>query len=373
MKAINISLVFLMSVLFVTCVSCGQPNHPPVILDTIANPETVFIGETSDIFCDAGDSQGDPITYHWETTGGTIIGTGSNVTFQAPNEPGTYNITVSVDDGKGKTDTDYILLVVTVPTGTLDISSNPSGVSVYIDGSNTGETTPCKIDVPSGTHQLKLAGECFKDREETVEVNTRETTYIAWTIVRTQKETVTFRVGALIGKFDKRGQDTYVSSTEPDTNNGDAHLLRVGSDAPQFCRAYILFNISEIPSTVVITSARLGAFFDAVSVNALDGPIGVYRVTSNWGEGSLTWDNQPASSENKVVDIVVSNNAGEYIYWDIDSLVQGWIDGSIINYGVMLKDTNEETPEGYRYFVSSEVGDALLDPKLVVSYYDPVP
>jgi hypothetical protein len=58
--------------------------------------------------------------------------------------------------------------------------------------------------------------------------------------------------------------------------------------------------------------------------------------------------------------------------WNIDILVQGWLDGSIINDGVLLKDTEETLVNSFTTFYTSDYAtDANIRPKLEIDYYLP--
>lgn len=87
-------------------------NDAPVIAGLIADLQVQPLAQTQ-VVCDAVDSNGDQLTYRWTATDGSISGASSNVTWTAPKKPGSYMITVVVNDGKGgvaKKD-----VIVTVP------------------------------------------------------------------------------------------------------------------------------------------------------------------------------------------------------------------------------------------------------------------
>lgn len=44
------------------------------------------------------------------------------------------------------------------PTTRVSITSNSRGSSVWIDGADSGQTTPCSIELPLGTHRVRLVG-----------------------------------------------------------------------------------------------------------------------------------------------------------------------------------------------------------------------
>ena len=79
------------------------PNRPPVVT-LAANPNKVTVGDSAVLQAKASDSDGDPLTYAWTSTCGTVEGTGAETRFNSSNAtPGTCNVTVKVDDGRGGT------------------------------------------------------------------------------------------------------------------------------------------------------------------------------------------------------------------------------------------------------------------------------
>jgi hypothetical protein len=121
----------------------------------------------------------------------------------------------------------------------------------------------------------------------------------------------------------------------------------------------------------VVTDAELGLYY-INSVGAGSAPIGAYKVTSSWGEDTMDWFGQPNFAETpEDTNTVPDATTLDWEYWYIDDLVQGWVDGSIANHGVLLKDTDESIEKAYKAFYSSDWGTAAQRPKLVVTYYEP--
>ncbi|MBN1298958.1 MAG: PKD domain-containing protein [Actinobacteria bacterium] len=79
-------------------------NRPPDISDISVPPE-IITGQQYPISASASDPDGDSLTYSWSVTGGSFSNSGANPTqWTAPDSSGTFNITVTVNDGNGGTD-----------------------------------------------------------------------------------------------------------------------------------------------------------------------------------------------------------------------------------------------------------------------------
>lgn len=80
----------------------AAPNHPPTISCTADKGVVTPAGDMVAVSCDASDPDNDPLTYTWSSTGGKVDGGGPAVRWSAQGvPPGSYTITVKVDDGRG--------------------------------------------------------------------------------------------------------------------------------------------------------------------------------------------------------------------------------------------------------------------------------
>lgn len=92
-------------------------NNPPTIASLTADPATATPSSSVQVTCVASDPDGDGLTYEWAATAGSISGAGSVVSWIAPQEVGTYSITVVVADAYGGEVTESVSLGVgTAPT-----------------------------------------------------------------------------------------------------------------------------------------------------------------------------------------------------------------------------------------------------------------
>lgn len=89
-----------------------EPNNPPVMEPLTTDCPRVKKAGTGTITCEASDPDGDELTYTWSAERGNITGEGATVSWVAPNEYGTFAITVTVTDGRGGEATNDIEIIV---------------------------------------------------------------------------------------------------------------------------------------------------------------------------------------------------------------------------------------------------------------------
>jgi hypothetical protein len=100
--------------------------------------------------------------------------------------------------------------------------------------------------------------------------------------------------------------------------------------------------------------------------------IDLHKVTSEWQEGTINWNLQPNYSTETEFSTNITAGAVTWKFWDIDNLVQGWLNGTISNYGMALIDADETSFNTIAFFHSSDyTTDTTKRPKLVISYYIP--
>ncbi len=85
-------------------------NHRPAIIGLEADPVKITPSGSCQIACNASDADGDELSYNWSASEGEINGVGANVTWIAPSSEGSYNITVTVTDGRGGEVMDYVVI-----------------------------------------------------------------------------------------------------------------------------------------------------------------------------------------------------------------------------------------------------------------------
>lgn len=156
--------------------------------------------------------------------------------------------------------------------------------------------------------------------------------------------------------------------------NKDARLIRAGYDSDmtpdgQIVRSLVNFNLASIPQDAVIHNAALKLYvagvYDVPGQSMLATP---YRVSSFWYENAVTWSTQPSWAEPYSATSIP--DAYGWASFDITALVQGWVNGSYPNYGLVVR--GRETSAGWRAFgarnAAIDPGPTWIPPHLDMTY-----
>jgi hypothetical protein len=168
------------------------------------------------------------------------------------------------------------------------------------------------------------------------------------------------------------GKDSMVVTQVPDTNYENNQYFSLGNlSVSIIVRAHLQFDVNILPTDAVIVNADL-KLYQYQTIGTEGFVIGLHQVTESWEENMITWNNQPDYLPSPESTITVTVGALTWLSWDITSLLQGWLDGSITNYGVVLKDTDEPLGDTFiRCYSSDYPANPTLCPKLVITYYVP--
>lgn len=141
------------------------------------------------------------------------------------------------------------------------------------------------------------------------------------------------------------------------TINGDTLYVSTNYDE----RSFLKFNLSSIPPDAVIINATLKLY--RYQGNGND-TFCIERVLGDWNETSITYNTMPSTSPYACYDI--PSGEGIWDIFDITSLVQGWVNGSWPNYGLMLKDPSSDSIH-HRYY-SKDYSNSSYWPVLEIWY-----
>jgi len=126
-------------------------------------------------------------------------------------------------------------------------------------------------------------------------------------------------------------QDTYVASSQPDTNYYTSTLLKTGYQATTGkVRTYMQFILPILTSADMVTSAQLGLDLKTNSVDSRQ--VNAYSTSGNWDSKTLTWNNQPGYDWTIVKDFQMVQNVTSNYLWDVTASVKDWYNTGN-NYG----------------------------------------
>lgn len=141
-------------------------------------------------------------------------------------------------------------------------------------------------------------------------------------------------------------------------------------------RSLLKFNLSGIPSNAHILDAKLSLYHnptpDPPGGHAGTNTCYLQKVTSNWDEYSVTWNNQPTTTTSYQIILPTSSySTQDYLNIDVTTLVNQMVSNPATNYGLMIKLITEQT---YRNldFASGHCYDSASRPRLEILYSTPV-
>ncbi len=167
--------------------------------------------------------------------------------------------------------------------------------------------------------------------------------------------------------------DTMVMAGYPTRNYGSDKEMWAGYDTwlspdGKNVRSLVRFDLSAIPSGTPISQARLYLYLSS----SYDPPgasriIAVYRVTSWWTEGSVTWNTMPGWSSIYYGFLSIPHGAYRWHSVDVTNLVREWVSRQYPNYGLWIFGNESSSDPNYRGFYTRESSTGLK-PWLYITY-----
>ncbi|HET9732200.1 MAG TPA: DNRLRE domain-containing protein [Acidimicrobiales bacterium] len=162
----------------------------------------------------------------------------------------------------------------------------------------------------------------------------------------------------------------------PSTSSCDATTLNVGFDGVNATRAVTTFELSSIPHASTVENASLYLQVDTHS-NATTTNVGVYQLTqpfttaATWNtyDGSHPWTS-PGGDFTSAGFVTSNLGSGSGYYWFPTQLVQGWVEGSTANDGLIIKEPTESAATQFDFWSSTSSTPSGYAPKLAV-YWQP--
>ncbi|MGQ9493171.1 MAG: DNRLRE domain-containing protein [Anaerolineae bacterium] len=171
-------------------------------------------------------------------------------------------------------------------------------------------------------------------------------------------------------------EDTYIYQYDPDGNYCTGDIFRLGYKQ-QFA-ALLYFDLSSIPADAILTRATLQIY--ATAWSGADISVGAYAIARTTTLCQTTWKlaqmgnpwgqpggNDTTSDRRALAESTLTTSGPRKWYsFDLTALVQGWINGSVVNNGILLRATYSTNSF---HFASAQNVDTSLRPKLIITYH----
>jgi len=165
--------------------------------------------------------------------------------------------------------------------------------------------------------------------------------------------------------------NTTANSNAASTPQYLSTISLVGWDGSATNESFIKFDVSSIPLLTDIQSANLKLYINSVSYNPLEistMKIYLYNVNMNWYENTLTWNYKPATIGTVVASKelnILSLPADSWLSIDVKDTVQGWVNTSIPNNGLVMLTMDSSHLNIFSYNSKANTSNR---PKLEISY-----
>ena len=141
--------------------------------------------------------------------------------------------------------------------------------------------------------------------------------------------------------------DCFIQSKNANTPYGSDFMeLNVGwSHVYENSRILIKFNqLPALEKGAVITDARINLYqYDYSTYGLQSYLVSAHKVTSSWGQRTVTWNSQPSWESSALDYLTIDNQTGCYYprTLDVTKLVKEWYNNPNANYGILLKAVDE--------------------------------
>lgn len=177
--------------------------------------------------------------------------------------------------------------------------------------------------------------------------------------------------------FFSPNSDCYISSSVPTTTQCTQTTFKVGSDGPNKHRALLKFdavsNGSVIPQDAMVLDAGF-ALTQTASTTTTGVTVGVHAVTKPWTTG-VTWNTTDGTTAWTTTGgdfNPTASDTGAFGWnnqrWEVypRTLMEGWVDGTIANHGMMLKA--DETVNNVMTFAAHEWATSADRPSVYIKW-----
>ncbi len=141
--------------------------------------------------------------------------------------------------------------------------------------------------------------------------------------------------------------DTFITSRYSGNNYVNDVNLKIGYGSDLLISRGLI-KINQFPSILAGNSITNVKYYAYQNYSGSSTPtIQVARITSSWDPATVKWSNKPSLGS---VYAQTDVQAIGWYNWDVTSLVSGWFNGTITNYGMYLMSSNESSNKYKRFY-----------------------
>lgn len=177
--------------------------------------------------------------------------------------------------------------------------------------------------------------------------------------------------------------DTYVNSYYSDSLDGGAKGWIVAAGWTfggnyGTVRSYMNFDLSDIAPELEVESAKLTLYAETRTV-LMRSPAGhnnwsgsnswkVKRVLEPWSENTFKWGTQPAFDDVGAISISASTSEAQAYTIDVTHFILDQLNSPSQYHGLVFQLDDESQWKGLQFYSSDNSFNALLRPKLVITF-----
>lgn len=130
--------------------------------------------------------------------------------------------------------------------------------------------------------------------------------------------------------------------------------------------SFLKIDLSFIRSGTKISHAILN-LKGVDHMSTVENAVYIQKVTENWDINTVTWKNQPSSTESNRIKLELTNNKTKDYSIDITAFVKQWVKSPSTNFGLLFK-IDQRINYASLYFGSCNHPNATKRPSLIIYY-----
>ncbi len=172
---------------------------------------------------------------------------------------------------------------------------------------------------------------------------------ISCIIILSLQPTISYSISALnpINLISNPTGDAYILKNAPDESTGNLQFMNVrntlgeGGDENSAYDSLIKFSIPTVPTNAKNLRVSLNIYFHAWnSTNSSGRTLNLYKILTDWGESTVTWNQQPSYGTEVSSQATVPSSFG-WMTWNVTNDVFTYLQGGPVFYGWKVTDPTD--------------------------------